>query len=947
MLELGIVPAASLAPLAADEVPADFAAIGTGEAKSGGRILVAFSPNSGSHAALAALAVGGRLAETEQFDGELWAVAPEWTGPGRRVLGLTGELPYRLSPISAPSLAANGGGVAVEPPALPAVATAAQIAGHLARPADRELFLRAARGLEGLAAKHGGALRGCGRAVEFVLLARCVGELRAEDDGVVLVTSGPQRSTVRLSPDSLSNHLDGFEGQLRKRLNDRRVRESEDGFRSNAIAAFRAWHSLRALVPWPLGGADGEVIDWVGVDVEGRPVIGAVRELLGLAALADILEGAHRLQSALPVVLAHAAPPVVLDAPRLVVGGREISTGLHRVLDALQLSHELFEVRAGGSGVELNAVAAGEAPRRERPARRRPDPRPPREDVETESDAVDENEGESESEEVSADAESGGEGRGGARGRGRGRRRSRRGRGRRDGRDGREGRDGRDRDDSGRSVRDDGESDDDGDGDSEETSRPAPRFEEVSLFDLDDEPSERESGGGRSRRRGRGRRRGRSGSGDEGRGNGGAEELEPSGSDAPGAPHAGSSRDEVPADSADDADDSFLADDDLELEDLTEDVPDFEEVTPEPRYEDDEEEEEEDEAEGQRSRDREQRRQGRRGPAPEVVVDAPRLPRRRAAILACADRDSLAAAILIARDIRMVEGLWVYPQSELMSFFRGVTTDLRDDTPIYVVGFTPSPARDVLQAASLYRDRLQWFDHHEWPPEDLQGLRDAIGADAVHVVPGCGSSLPPVLEVCSRRSRFTDKLVDLMAARFTQHDYERWGRLWWWRLGEIAKKTGDRRAEIDLLLSGRPSDLARDAARVETPPIPAEVQYVSARDFRLVHFAGYGLVVVEVPAELDLHLTARVVRERYAATLSLAYRPDGEEVVFGGDELAGRRSLDLGALVEHVTDKLEGVERLPDDDHVARMRVRDRANRPDRLDDIVAEIAMGRSILER
>ena len=89
------------------------------------------------------------------------------------------------------------------------------------------------------------------------------------------------------------------------------------------------------------------------------------------------------------------------------------------------------------------------------------------------------------------------------------------------------------------------------------------------------------------------------------------------------------------------------------------------------------------------------------------------------------------------------------------------------------------------------------------------------------------------------------------------------------------------------------------------------------------------------------------LRERYGASLSLAYQPDTELVVFAGDELAGRRSFDLGALVQHVADKLEGVELLTDKDHVARLRIRDWANHPDRLDDIVAEIAMGRSILER
>ncbi|MFP6605197.1 MAG: hypothetical protein VCC19_01355 [Myxococcota bacterium] len=918
ILEQGIVPAENLEPLATDEIPSDFAVVGSGEAKSGGRLLVAFSPRNAGHAVLAALAVGGRMAESEHFDGEVYVVAPEWTGLGRRVLSAVGEQPFRLTPLAAPSLVVDGESVVAEQDAQAAVLAPAQIAGHLARPADRDLFMRVSRGLEGLAAKHGGALRGYGRAVEFTLLARRVAELRAEPDEVVLVTTLPRRSSSRVTPENVSRVLDDFEGQVRKRLNDRRTRDGEEGLRSRAIAAFRNWHSLRAMVPWPLGGSDSEVIDWVGVDVEGRPVVGAARDHLGFAALAEIVEAFLRIQAWLPSVLAHAPPPVVLDAPRLVVGGREIAMGVARTLDALALTHELFEIRGRRGGeLELSAIAAATAtaPARERPRRqRRRRGGEPRREVA----ATEESDGESD---VSVDARV--ESRSASGGRGR-----RRGRG---------GRSPRDRD---RESAEDNE---------EVSSKPVARFEEVSLFDLDDESNTRESGGDGSRRsrgRGRGRRRGRGGSSDGARSGGSSNEPPAAASadtleDRPTRPRGESPSSDVQSD-AEGLDESFLEDEDgLELDDV-EDVPELE-VPPEPQYEED------DEAEGGSEDDRENapvqiRRAGLPADAP---VEAAALPRRRGAIVAHADRDSLVAALLIARDIRMVEGLWVYPQSELMTFFRAVTTDLREDTPIYVVGFTPSPAPDVLQAAALYRDRMMWFDHQEWPPEDLQALRDTIGEDAVHVVPGAGSTLPPVLELCSRRSRFTDKLVDLVAGRFSQHDYERWGRLWWWRLGELCQKTGDHRAEIELLLSGRPSDLAREAEGADTPPIPPEVEYVSKRDFRLVHFAGYGLVVVEVPPELDLHLTARVVRERYDASLSLAHRPGSEHVVFAGDELAGRRSLDLGRLVEHICNKLEWVEQLPDTDHVTRVRVRDWGSHPGRLDDIVAEIAMGRSLLER
>ncbi len=949
--ELGLVPTESLEPFAADEVPAEVAAVGSGESKSGGRVFVTFSPREASHAVVAALALGGRLAETEADAPSVYAVAPSWSEGARRLLGLAGQLPFELNAVAAPSLGEEGPRVRPQGAVTAAGLSPAQIAGYLAGPADRDLFLRAARGLEGLAAKHGAALRGNGRAVDFVLLARRVAELRAENGGISLTTLLPSRSTSRLTVEGLSGSLDALEGQLRKRLNDRHTREGEEGLRARAISAFREWHSLRALVPWPLAGNDHEVIDWVGVDVEGRPVVGAAREELGLAELASVLEGALALQASLPAVLVNAPPPVVFDAPRLVVGGRTIAAGVGRVLDALTLTHELFEIRGSGE-LELRAIGAGEAPSAPaRPARRRPErtEAPRRDDSEDSDEAPREARAEREGGDApEADDDRGGSGRGRSR-RGRGRGRGRRGRGRSD-EDGPDAAASDDRGDDADRDRDAGRGRDadrtrDAGSDAGEE-KPTPRFDEVSLFDLDDEPTDRD-GGGRGRRRRRGRRRPRSG-GEEGRGgDGGGDSSSESGSSAGADVPAGRKPRTDPPDSATDSDsdsddldldDDLLVevDDDIELEE----VPDFE-VPAAPAYEDDDEEG------GDSGEEEGPVRKARRQPAPEVVEELPALPRRRSAIVAHADRDSIVAAVLIARDVRMIEGIWIYPQDELMSFFRGVATDLRDDTPIYVVGFTPKPAIDVLQTASLYRDRLQWFDHHDWPPEDLQALRDLIGEAAVHVTPGAGSSLPGVLECCSRRSRFTDKLVDLMAARFTEHDFERWGRVWSWRLAEMTQKTGDRRMDVEGLLSGRPSDLAKEASRAEIPPIPPEVEFVSRRDFRLVHFAGYGLVVVEVPDELDLHLTARVARERYGASLALATRPDSEIVVFSGDELSGRRSLDLGALVEHVANKLEWVEKLTDTDHVARMRVRQLPTHPERLDEIVAEIAMGRSILER
>jgi len=305
------------------------------------------------------------------------------------------------------------------------------------------------------------------------------------------------------------------------------------------------------------------------------------------------------------------------------------------------------------------------------------------------------------------------------------------------------------------------------------------------------------------------------------------------------------------------------------------------------------------------------------------------------------------SAVVLARDVRLVESFWVYPQSDLMTYFRSVATDLRDETPMFLVGFAASPpARDTLQAASLYRGRLDWFDHHDWPPEDLVALRETLGAEHVHVQPGAESSLAAVIAQRTRRSRFSDKLVELITGRFSQHDYERWGRYWWQRARDIAARPGDRRAEIEPLLAGRPSDLARDASRAAEPPLPPELPYVSSRDFRLVHFGGLVMVVLDVPPELDLHLCARIVRERYQAHLSLATSPHRELVLLGGDDTRFKRGLDLGGLTAHLAAKHRWIEALADDDQVARMRVHGLHRESVRLDELITEIAMGRSIVE-
>ena len=304
------------------------------------------------------------------------------------------------------------------------------------------------------------------------------------------------------------------------------------------------------------------------------------------------------------------------------------------------------------------------------------------------------------------------------------------------------------------------------------------------------------------------------------------------------------------------------------------------------------------------------------------------------------------AAIVLGRDLRNLEGIWIYPEEEMMTFFRSVATDLSENTSFFVVGQRAKPAKDAIQAASLYRDRIVWLDHQAWLPEDEGGMREAIGSQSLCLTPGLDSPLSAVLSKCGRRSRFTDKLVDLATGRFSEHDFERWGRVWWDRLGDQAKRVGAVGTALDPLFAGRPSDLAREAAQDAIPELPPEVSFVSSRDFRLTHFGGFGLVSVEVPVHLDLHLTARVARERHDVPLSLVWHSGGEVLVLASNDTSAQRVFECGAMVEHLVEKFSWAEGLEDADHVARLRAVGLEDSPEKLDQILNEIAMGRSLLE-
>jgi hypothetical protein len=328
------------------------------------------------------------------------------------------------------------------------------------------------------------------------------------------------------------------------------------------------------------------------------------------------------------------------------------------------------------------------------------------------------------------------------------------------------------------------------------------------------------------------------------------------------------------------------------------------------------------------------------GDEPEPIErEKPRQRRQRAALAVHNDADSILAALVLARERRHIVFFYVCGQDELMDFFRGKATDVDENSDLLLVGFSAAPLpRETIATAELYRGRLQWFDHHAWAIEDLEELRDAIGRDSISIVEEAASPLIPVMEVAERRSRFTDKLVDLLARRLSENDMDKWGYRAVALIDRMRARSGDYRNDISPILSGKPAELPEAEGTYA-----AEADWLEEHDPRLVHFGEYQMAVLEVPDALDAGEVARRARIKTGARLSLAVRSGDTTVILAcNDE---KRHINVMGLVDALASRHEWMHSTPGGDRVGRLRVEDRGEHPERMETLIGDIVRQKSIL--
>jgi hypothetical protein len=322
-------------------------------------------------------------------------------------------------------------------------------------------------------------------------------------------------------------------------------------------------------------------------------------------------------------------------------------------------------------------------------------------------------------------------------------------------------------------------------------------------------------------------------------------------------------------------------------------------------------------------------------------IEAPVVRRRnsRAAFVVCDDPDCVLAALVLARERRSVVSFVVCPQDGLMDYFRTRATDIGDNVDLLLVGFNAQPIpNEVISTAGLYRGRIEWFDHHDWPIEDLEMLREAIGAEAIQIVEGAASPLAAVMEISERRSRFTDKLIDLSGRRLGQGDMEKWGFRLAGLLEHAARTPGDHRAAIVPILAGKPAELPELEG-----VYAAEQAWIDSQDPRLVYFGEYQMIVVHVPENLDAGEVARRLRVKTGARLSMATRAGDDLIQIACSE--EKRHVNVVGVAEQLGGRIPWAESRPAGDRTGRLQIQDLARHPERAEIVLSEVVRHKSVL--
>jgi hypothetical protein len=326
-----------------------------------------------------------------------------------------------------------------------------------------------------------------------------------------------------------------------------------------------------------------------------------------------------------------------------------------------------------------------------------------------------------------------------------------------------------------------------------------------------------------------------------------------------------------------------------------------------------------------------------------------------AVIVSHYDRDGIVANIVLARAVHTVAAQRFMNSEDLLTLF--FTPEMQEGLPeVYDLYITDLRFRPTTRLAPDVResfiDRLKshpgsvyWFDHVYWQDVDRRDMESAIGRSNLVIAPKERTAAQVVRNALRIRDPFSDKLVDLLYGKLPPAEFNGWGKNWLSVIDYLRNDLGRIESAVQPLREGRPEDVSTDLLEEGIRKEGEAERYVSERDFRVVIFGSYKMVVVDLPDKKTFNYTSvtQKVRDRYRAQLSITTFGDDETILIA-NSFSSRKGMSMSLIKEHLTKKFDWLKPVQGHENVITLRVADLPSKRERLDMIINEIVRNRSL---
>ncbi len=348
---------------------------------------------------------------------------------------------------------------------------------------------------------------------------------------------------------------------------------------------------------------------------------------------------------------------------------------------------------------------------------------------------------------------------------------------------------------------------------------------------------------------------------------------------------------------------------------------------------------------------------------PEPAVARERIPRpvlrlepkHPAVIVSHYDRDGIISNIVLARTLPEVAAQRFMNSEDLLTLF--FTPEMQAGLPeVYDLYITDLRFRPSTRVAPDVRDAfvdqlrnhaggVYWFDHVYWQDVDRRDMETAIGRTHLVIAPKERTAAEVVKNALKLRDPFSDRLIEMLYGKLPAGDHATWGKNWLSVIDYLRNSLDRIESAVKPLVEGRPEEvnpaLLEEGNRKEQE---AEA-YVTSRDFRVVIFGSYKMVVVDLPDKDTFNYTSvtQKVRDRYRAQLSITAFGDGETILIA-NSFASRQGMNMSLIKEHLTKRFDWLKPIQGHENVITLRVADLPAKRERLDMVINEIVRNRSL---